>query len=238
MSSLPVRLVIGAGFLVAVAMSCSSSDDKKAVSRDSEAGAAGEQPMSSGGTRAGSNAGGRPNGGSADTTEGGSGAAGSFNDGGAEGQAAAGQGGEGAASGRGGAAGEGGVLGLGGDGGGAGDTSGGCCDPQVNYSAANGVLPTDDACDPWALTDTAALEEPTFVGDALRVASSSDAEHMYFIHNDENLSFPDMFVFEARMKLVSGAGSSSSRAPASMAFVYGAQHMKNMLQMSATEVFI
>jgi hypothetical protein len=67
---------------------------------------------------------------------------------------------------------------------------------------------------------------------------SADAEHMYFLHTAPNLSAPDVFVFEARMKFVSGTGSTASRAAASMAFVLGPESRKNMLQMSATEVFI
>lgn len=227
--------------MVGVAASCSGSDGKKAVSNDSAGGAGGEHEASGGGTRAGSTTGGKPQGGSGATTDGGAPTAGSLNDGGTDGEgAASGQSGAtsgGAASGQGGAAGEGASPGPGGAGGEAGGSSS-CCDAQVSYTASGSVLPSDDACSPWTLTDTADPEVPTFNGGALRVASSADAEHMYFIHSAANLSFPDVFVFEARMKFVSGTGSTASRAPASMGFVYGAQHMKNMLQMSATEVFI
>ena len=122
--------------------------------------------------------------------------------------------------------------------GGAGGALSSCCDPQVSYLASSGLLPSEEACAPWTLSDSAEPEVPTFNGGGVRVSTSADAENMYFIQGGENLSFPKTFVFEARMKLVSGAGSTTSRAPASMGFVYGTQHMKNMLQMSATQVFI
>ena len=165
--------------------------------------------------------------------------AGSMNDGGAYGEAGqGGAAGQGQVAGQGGAAGQGQVAGQGGAGGEAGGVGESCCNPQVSYSAVGSILPSDDVCAPWTLTDTAEPEAPTFDGGALRVATSADAEHMYFIQTAPSLSFPDVFVFEARMKFISGTGSTSSRAPASMGFVYGAQRMKNMLQMSATEVFI
>jgi hypothetical protein len=228
MGSLAVRLVLGVCFTVGVAASCSGSDGKNAVTDDRTGGAGGEQEAGGRGPRAGSNSGGKPQGGSAGSATD-AGAAGSPNEGGMTG--------EGAASGQGGAAGEGAAPGQAGASGEAG-ASGNCCDPQVSYSASESVLPSDEACSPWTFTDTAQPEEATFNGGALRVETSADAENMYFIHTDANLSFPDVFVFEARMKFVSGTGSTPSRAPASMAFVYGPQHMKNMLQMSATEVSI
>lgn len=227
--------------MVGIAASCGGSDGKKADSGDEGGGAGGEQEPSGGGASAGSNTGGKSQGGTGGTTDGGAATAGSLNEGGVAGEGPAsgmgGAGGEGPASGQGGAGGEGPTSGPGG-GGGEGGASGGCCDPQANYSAASGVLPSDDVCTPWTFVDTADPEAPTFSGGALRVASSADAENMFFYHAEAALSFPAVFVFEARMKFISGATSTPSRAAASMAFVYGPQGMKNMVQMSATEVFI
>jgi hypothetical protein len=210
--------------VVGLAVSCSGADETKHAP-ESSSGAGGEAEAGGDGPRAGSNTGGTPQGGSAGTTTD-AGAAGAASDGGA-----------GAASAQGGVAGEGAASGQAGSGGEAGSATN-CCEPQVSYTAAGSVLPSDEACAPWLLTDTAEPEVPSFTGGALRVESSTDAENMYFIHTAASLSFPDVFVFEARMKFVSGTGSTASRAPASMAFVYGPQHMKNILHMSATEVFI
>lgn len=227
MPSLTRLWVIGACGVLAVAASCSGSDGKKDVDRESAGGEAGAAQAGDGGARAGSNAGGKPQ----------AGTAGTVNEGGAAGSSEGGASVEGGTTGLAGAGGEGATDGRAGAGGEAGGPTE-CCNPQVDYSAASGVLPSDQICSMWSLEGSTDPEVPSFVGNALRVASSADAENMYFLQSDAVLTFPQTFVFEARMKFVSGAGSTASRAPASMAFVYGPQHMKNMLQMSATEVFI
>lgn len=235
------QVVFGACCALALAASCSSSSKKQTLpAPDADAGESGDggtvgaaQPTSGtagvlpGPGEAGDSAVG---GAAGDTTVGG--AAGDSADAGGAGEPTGGASFGGAA----GSASVGGTSQGGTAQGGSGGGVGACC-AAANYQASSGLLPSA-ACPAWALTNSTPAEVPSLSANTLRLASGADAENMYYVQQGPTLSVPATYTIEARMRLVSGAASTPSRAPAAIAFSFGPTHQKNMLQIAANQVFI
>jgi hypothetical protein len=221
--------------VAAAAASCSGSEEKR-----KERAGAGEGGQSEAGAGSDPKAGKGNASGSAGI--GGSAGAGASAAGGSAGEGPVDLGGAGGVAGTFGGAGaavsEGGASAGGEQGGQAGQGGSDACCSAASYDAPSSVprLPSDDACSPWKLLNATDNEQPTFSGQYLHLATSTDAENMYYIQ--DQLAFPATFTFEARIKLVTGSGSTASRGPAAMYFVYGSEHRKNMLQLTTTQVFI
>lgn len=80
----------------------------------------------------------------------------------------------------------------------------------VTYDAGTGTFP-EVPC--WKSLDSANPEQPMLQSGALVLGTSDPAENMTYLWQAP-LSFPSTFIFEARMRFVSGASSTSVRAPA------------------------
>jgi len=84
----------------------------------------------------------------------------------------------------------------------------------VTYDASSGTFP-ESPC--WKLVDTASPENPVVQGGSLVLATSAASENMHYLW-ESSLFFPSTFVFEARLKLVSGSSSTTARAPMVLGF--------------------
>jgi hypothetical protein len=122
------------------------------------------------------------------------------------------------------------------DGGAAADAA--CCGPADYDAVLETVLPDQVRCGAWGLSNNANTELPTLAADKVHIETSSAGESMYFVHRETNLAIPDQLTIEARLQLVSGTSSTASRGPATVMWVYGANHSKNALQISASEIFL
>jgi len=94
----------------------------------------------------------------------------------------------------------------------------------VRYDATTGLYP-DQACSPWQYVSDGSAA-PTLYSDALEITTSRTRQPSYYIQrtttlqepNNPPLSFPDPFVIETRMRLLTGASTDASRGPAGLGF--------------------
>jgi hypothetical protein len=107
----------------------------------------------------------------------------------------------------------------------------------ATWLASDGGLP-NLSCPPWALTDSAAPEDPAFAGGALVVDTSADTENMYYLHQGAEVFTGAAVVLEARLRLVSGSASVSSRGPVNIIGVFGPLKRKAALQIEVGGIFL
>ena len=109
-------------------------------------------------------------------------------------------------------------------------------DTNAHYVASGGVFP-NQVCPAWTIFDDATPEEPIFSDGKLLISTSDYEERMIYYHSDSDISFPDPFIFEARVKLISGASNSNARAPIVLGVQLG-NHRFNSFQIGSDEIFL
>lgn len=84
-----------------------------------------------------------------------------------------------------------------------------------HWDAMSGIFPDQMTC-PWTKVDNS-TNEPQFQGGSLVLSTTSVETNMYYRQSGAQLSFPsDSLVVEFKVRYVSGATSSSARAPISV----------------------
>jgi len=68
--------------------------------------------------------------------------------------------------------------------------------------------------------------------------SSADAENTYYAQDEADLVTPSILRFGVRMRFVSGAASTASRAPASFGFRLGPDRKKNAIYIRDGSIFL
>lgn len=122
-----------------------------------------------------------------------------------------------------------------------GSDAGSCCDrlgttSEIAWRASDGVVP-DVACPPWTLSDSAPTDATLSAG-VLRIETASDGESISYGHEMDDIQAGATVVLEARLRVVSGSSSTTSRAPALIAAVFGTARAKAMLQIESGAIFL
>src|SRR6185295_17789533 len=105
------------------------------------------------------------------------------------------------------------------------------------WDSAGDVTP-DMACAPWTLVDTATPEDPVHTGLVLDLTDDADAEDMYYTQTGADLIQPPVLVISVDMRFVSGASTSTARAPAAILWRTGPSLDKNTLFIGDGELFL
>ncbi|HVS18231.1 MAG TPA: hypothetical protein VMT18_06495, partial [Planctomycetota bacterium] len=103
----------------------------------------------------------------------------------------------------------------------------------VTWSASSGEFP-EAPC--WTLVDSADPEQPLLQNGALELGTSANAENLYYQWQSK-LTFPSTFVFEARVRWLSGSSSTPVRAPVTLSFTM-APLVGNALFIDQDEIFV
>lgn len=122
-----------------------------------------------------------------------------------------------------------------------GSDAGACCDRlgttnEIAWRASDGIAP-DLACPSWTLSDSAPTDA-MLSGGVLRLETSADTESISYGHEMDDIEAGATVVIEARLRVVSGASSTASRAPALIAAVFGTERAKTMLQIETGAIFL
>ena len=104
------------------------------------------------------------------------------------------------------------------------------------WEAGSGLLP-DEICQPFGLEDTATPEEPVLGATFLTISTDVDAEHMGYFHSGADVSFTDPLVIEARLRVLSGSGVVTFRAPVEILFTLSPE-FGNALYLDVDEIFV
>ena len=80
------------------------------------------------------------------------------------------------------------------------------------WQASSGLLP-NEIPHAYTFVDQADPEDPVLAGGVLTLATSEDAERMFYIQSGADLDVPDPWVIEFEMRQVSGASSIVQREP-------------------------
>ena len=104
------------------------------------------------------------------------------------------------------------------------------------WEASSGLLP-DEICQPFGLEDTATPEEPVLGATFLTISTDVDAEHMGYFHSGADVSFTDPLVIEARLRVLSGSGVVTFRAPVEILFTLSPE-FGNALYLDVDEIFV
>ncbi len=104
------------------------------------------------------------------------------------------------------------------------------------WTGASQKLPSE-ACPPWALVTENGAPQPALSADTLVIETTTFAESAYYKQSDGQLSIPNLWVIEFRMKLVSGAANLPNFAPAGFAVVPRASE-GNILWIGADDLFL
>jgi hypothetical protein len=107
---------------------------------------------------------------------------------------------------------------------------------SADWEAYSALTP-EQVCPPWTLTDSADPEDPVLAGDLLTLATSADAENMSYLQTAPAVAMPETFVFEARVRVVSGASSGANRAPGFVGFTT-APGVGGLFFLAADEIFL
>ena len=104
------------------------------------------------------------------------------------------------------------------------------------WEASSGLLP-DEICQPFGLEDTATPEEPVLGATFLTISTDVDAEHMGYFHSGADVSFTDPLVIEARLRVLSGSGVVTFRAPVEILFTLSPE-FGNALYLDVDEIYV
>lgn len=114
-------------------------------------------------------------------------------------------------------------------------------DAMTNNSvwlADSGTLPST-GCAMWTLVDTATAHDPVITdAGVMLLATDSNAQNMYWIQNAADLITPATIVLEARMQMIAGSSSNTTRAPAGIVIRYGTPTKTAAFFVSTTETFL
>ncbi|MDP3504796.1 MAG: hypothetical protein Q8S33_30940 [Myxococcales bacterium] len=112
------------------------------------------------------------------------------------------------------------------------------CGAAVEWAATENVLPTND-CPTWALTDTAATDNPVLAASSVTLQTRANAENLFYAMSPPAIAAGAQVQLRFRAQLVS---SSAAQAPwrtgAGVNFAFGQQRRKNSLYLGSGEIFL